>query len=242
MKKSNKIITLAVTAAMATTILSCTCLTASAATSPTRVPSTPAFHLSDDGMANPWTNCNTDFKMAQEISGINFYIPGLSNYSIRAAKGLVEITVNTNAGKTVVFRKGTGAGNISGIYGNYDYVSVDDARIADLDVMLGLGKDGKTYVATWTDGEFSYSISSNKGMTSEEAIENITNVPVKNNTIPKDLNYTAINDARLANIEVIFGMKDGKVYSAEWSTGGVFFFEGCSTEDAINEVLDAVNQ
>ena len=42
------------------------------------------------GMANPWTDCGTNFNQAAEIAGFTFPLK-LSNCDVRAMKDMIEI-------------------------------------------------------------------------------------------------------------------------------------------------------
>lgn len=62
-------------------------------------------------------------------------------------------------------RKGKGSDDISGDYS--EYTEVTKVNFADKDITLK-GDDGKVYTAIWTDGEFSYSIYAESGISADE--------------------------------------------------------------------------
>ncbi len=75
------------------------------------------------GMANPWTNCGTDFDQAAQIAGFTFPLK-LSKCNVRAMKGMIEINYPLDEKRTVCIRKAdtdkfSKNGDISGVYINY---------------------------------------------------------------------------------------------------------------------------
>ncbi len=71
------------------------------------------------GMANPWID-NTDYKTAFKKAGFSFPLK-LSNYSVRAMKGMIEISYPLDEKRTVYVRKSdtNETGDISGVYTKY---------------------------------------------------------------------------------------------------------------------------
>ena len=81
------------------------------------------------GMANPWTDCGTNFNQAAQIAGFAFPLK-LSKYDVRAMKNMIEINYPLDETRTVCVRKtdsakfandtgGDYTGDISGVYINY---------------------------------------------------------------------------------------------------------------------------
>lgn len=81
------------------------------------------------GMANPWTDCGTDFNQAAQIAGFTFPLQ-LSKCDVRAMKDMIEINYLLDQTRTVCVRKtdssrfvndmgGEYDGDISGVYINY---------------------------------------------------------------------------------------------------------------------------
>ncbi|MGN0655273.1 MAG: hypothetical protein ACI4KR_00630 [Ruminiclostridium sp.] len=120
---------------------------------------------------NPWQEYKTLSK-AGKAAGVSLTAPKkLGSHklsSIQAMTGIVEASY-TKEGNKISVRKGTGTEDISGDYNVYK--SVTEKNINGSTVTLkGSGKGFKT--AVWTDGEYSYSVSSENALT-ERFMESI---------------------------------------------------------------------
>ena len=116
------------------------------------------------GMPNPYEQFNT-LEEASEKAGIPINVPdtlmnyqGTTEYYTVDSK-MVQVEYGSND-RTLTVRKADGTDDISGDYTDYPEVAV--RQLGGFEV-TEKGKDGKTYVETWTDGTYTYSIQSNNG-------------------------------------------------------------------------------
>lgn len=127
------------------------------------------------GMPNPWTECNTDFKCGTKNAGFNFPL-SLSNYKIRAMKGMFEISYPLDEFRTVTVRKGFDESNNGDNSG--DYNKYPDNKIYTLENGVDInirGDKNKIYVMYFMAESGVYSARSEQGMTKRE-VEGIYNV------------------------------------------------------------------
>lgn len=127
------------------------------------------------GMPNPWTECNTDFKCGTKNAGFNFPL-SLSNYKIRAMKGMFEISYPLDEFRTVTVRKGFDESNNGDNSG--DYNKYPDNKIYTLEngVDINIRSDkNKIYVMYFMAESGVYSARCEQGMTKRE-VEGIYNV------------------------------------------------------------------
>lgn len=113
---------------------------------------------------SPFIDCNT-MADASQISGFDLEtineIAGYSEQIIQATeKEMVQVIFKNNE-NTVVIRKGISTSDISGDYRIYDVKDIVD--VDGKSVSISGNKENK-YLATWTDSEYSYSISVDTGM------------------------------------------------------------------------------
>lgn len=127
------------------------------------------------GMPNPWTKCNTDFKCGTKNAGFNFPL-SLSNYKIRAMKGMFEISYPLDEFRTVTVRKGFDESNNGDNSG--DYNKYPDNKIYTLENGVDInirGDKNKIYVMYFMAESGVYSAKCEQGMTKRE-VEGIYNV------------------------------------------------------------------
>ena len=127
------------------------------------------------GMPNPWTECNTDFKCGTKNAGFNFPL-SLSNYKIRATKGMFEISYPLDEFRTVTVRKGFDESNNGDNSG--DYNKYPDNKIYTLENGVDInirGDKNKIYVMYFMAESGVYSAKCKQGMTKRE-VEGIYNV------------------------------------------------------------------
>lgn len=153
------------------------------------------------GLVNPFADCAT-MEEAIELAGFDFTAPdaveGYAEKRIQAMEGkLIQVNYmdmgengeNENgsgeaedAGNTdgeatalrsVCIRKGVGDGDVSGDYNAYS--ETDTVTVGDLQVTMK-GDDGKVSVAIWTDGEYTFSVTTNDAMDSDEITALIQNI------------------------------------------------------------------
>lgn len=127
------------------------------------------------GMPNSWTECNTDFKCGTKNAGFNFPL-SLSNYKIRAMKGMFEISYPLDEFRTVTVRKGFDESNNGDNSG--DYNKYPDNKIYTLENGVNInirGDKNKIYVMYFMAESGVYSARCEQGMTKKE-VEGIYNV------------------------------------------------------------------
>lgn len=127
------------------------------------------------GMPNPWTECSTDFKCGTKNAGFNFPL-SLSNYKIRAMKGMFEISYPLDEFRTVTVRKGFDESNNGDNSG--DYNKYPDNKIYTLENGVDInirGDKNKIYVMYFMAESGVYSAKCEQGMTKRE-VEGIYNV------------------------------------------------------------------
>lgn len=122
---------------------------------------------------NPWVDCE-NLEEAEKITGFSFKIPeeieGYSDIFIQVMNDeLIQVTYQDDESEeTVVLRKGRSSDDVSGDYNKYEeskQTMVNEYQVTEK------GNDGKVMLATWTNGDDSYSVNTS-GM-SAEAIEEI---------------------------------------------------------------------
>lgn len=122
--------------------------------------STPDTAASDTTqIPNPWTECAT-LADAAALTGYDFTVPdsvdGYTDISITVLtdEQLTEVQYSSGNAR-LCLRKAPGSDDISGDYNQYaESTTVDvDGRSVTLQ-----GNDGQVQLATWLDGEYTYSI------------------------------------------------------------------------------------
>lgn len=112
------------------------------------------------GMPNPYTDHDT-LKEAEEDAGFKIQIPD----EIRGVKAaafrnlgaeLLEVIYYDGENEVARVRKGTGAEDISGDYGSYSEVKT--VEVGKKSVTIKKEAEG-CYLAVWTGGDYSYSVS-----------------------------------------------------------------------------------
>ena len=118
-------------------------------------------------IANPFTDCET-LEEAAKITGFSLKLPAeIEETAIRVMDGTMIEVICTGSGEELRFRKAAGSEDISGDYNTYDNVCELTAGEKNL---AARGNENTFFTATWTDGEFTYAISSEKGLSQEELI------------------------------------------------------------------------
>ena len=120
---------------------------------------------------NPWQECSS-LEEAGKLAGFSFAAPetvdGYTERYIAAIEGDIAQVIFSNGDEddsTLYFRKGLGGDDISGDYNTYD---VTEEQTIDGHTVLCKGNDGLIYTATWTDGEYSYAVMCDAGMSVEQ--------------------------------------------------------------------------
>ena len=114
------------------------------------------------GMPNPWTD-QKDMQAAELATGFPFQIPkaigALKPMEIQTLEqDIIQVFYREEADSEeyVLLRKGFGNQDVSGDYNDYSESAVK--MVGDYQV-TEQGEDGRVLLATWTKGQFSYSIS-----------------------------------------------------------------------------------
>ena len=118
---------------------------------------------------NPWQECSS-LEEAGKLTGFSFTAPesvdGYTERYIAAIENEIAQVIFSNGDDSeLYFRKGVGGDDISGDYNTYD---VTEEQTIDGHTVLCKGNDGLIYTATWTDGEYSYAVMCDAGMSVEQ--------------------------------------------------------------------------
>lgn len=112
-------------------------------------------------IANPWIEC-ADIDEAVKNAGFSFEIPEtIGEYKIsyvqNCGKEMINVTYVTadDSETEICLRKGIGAEDISGDYNVYS--ESNQVTVGDYSVVMK-GNDGLVSLATWTTGDFAYSL------------------------------------------------------------------------------------
>ncbi len=122
------------------------------------------------GMANPWTDCGTNFNQAAEIAGFTFPLK-LSNCDVRAMNGMIEVNYPLDEKRNVCVRKTdtekfANNGDISGVYIDYP---INKEIILKNSVPLKIrGTEDKIYVMNMSASSGYYSAYCEQGMSLQE--------------------------------------------------------------------------
>ena len=115
------------------------------------------------GMPNPIKDMET-VQEAEEAAGFSFPVPAeIEGYEGRKIQIIGEDLIQAvygDADNSIILRKSTQEGDISGDFN--EYPDADVITISGLDVTVKM-KDGKAYNAVWTDGIYSYAIQASEG-------------------------------------------------------------------------------
>ncbi|MCR5795992.1 MAG: hypothetical protein K6G61_11685 [Solobacterium sp.] len=115
------------------------------------------------GMPNPIKDMAT-IEEAEEAAGFSFCVPvGIEGYEGRKIQIIGEDLVQAvygDADNSIILRKSTQEGDISGDFN--EYPEADVISVSGMDVTVKM-KDGKAYNAVWTDGTYSYAIQASEG-------------------------------------------------------------------------------
>lgn len=116
------------------------------------------------GIAKPIEDANS-LEAAQERAGFTLKapesLPGYKGRIIQCVETTLIQVIYGEGDSAITFRKGTGNTDISGDYN--DYEDVEETAIAGKEVTTR-SQDGVTYVVTWFEDGFSYSVQSDKGL------------------------------------------------------------------------------
>jgi len=166
----------------------------------------------DYGVPNPYEIVDT-LDEASKIAGFNLSVPATyGDYKKQVIQAIEDdmievIYFNDTDNEGLRIRKAKGTDDISGDYN--EYKNVETVKVGDYDVTEK--SDGKNiFVATWTDGTYSYAIDIDRAELSKEDIENlISNIKLlkKGCKVSYNGKYTLENDEWIATIPI--GYADG---------------------------------
>lgn len=127
------------------------------------------------GMPNPWTDCNDSYACAEKITGFNMPL-NLSNYTVRAMKGMIEVTYPLDEFRNVTVRKTLEEINNGDSSGDYNKYPINKVLTLKNGVQINVRGDNKViYVMYFAAESGYYSARCEKGM-SEKEVEDIYNV------------------------------------------------------------------
>ena len=129
------------------------------------------------GMANPWTDCGTNFNQAAQIAGFTFPLK-LPKCDIRAMKNMIEINYPLDQTRIVCVRKTdtesfSNNGDISGVY--IEYPVNEEIMLQNSVPIKVRGTGDKIYVMNMAASNGYYSAYCKDGMSLQE-VENIYNI------------------------------------------------------------------
>lgn len=176
------------------TTIFCAALILSGCTAAAPATSSDSSTAHSANLANPFVNCK-DESEAADIAGFSFYVPELygEEYGeklypdkwVQAIEGEMIQVCFLWEDEQILFRKGKGEADISGDYNEYTDVQTilltDMENVGDtLITVKGLG-DGDYRLATWTNGGYSYSISSTVPQTPDWLADMATEILYEDN-------------------------------------------------------------
>lgn len=124
---------------------------------------------------NPWVDCSS-LEDAARFAGFSLQAPEqIDNYPdilIQSIEKEIIQVIYQNDTSSITIRKGVGLDDISGDYNEYNESSTETINEHQV---TEKGNDGKVYLAIWSDGDYSYAVST-PGMTSDEVTAIITQI------------------------------------------------------------------
>ena len=141
------------------------------------------------GMANPWTDCGTNFDQAAQIAGFTFPL-NISKCDVRAMKNMIEINYPLDQTRTVCVRKTatdefSNNGDISGVY--IEYPVNEKIMLKDSVPIYVRGTGDKIYVMNMVASNGYYSAYCKDGMSLQEIeqiYENIAEAETQKMSLP----------------------------------------------------------
>ncbi len=120
------------------------------------------------GMPNPWTECDMNMHCASKIAGFNFPLT-LSNYTVRAMKGMFEVTYPLDEFRYVTVRKSMDEKNGFDNSGDYTQYEHNDIITLKNGVKINIrGNGDKINIMYFAAESGVFSARCEEGMTSEE--------------------------------------------------------------------------
>lgn len=127
---------------------------------------------------NPWVDYNT-LDDAAKAAGFDITLPekiaDSDTVSFRAMEGeMLEIIYSADGDEIARLRKALGTDDISGEYNNYE-TTFTAATANGAEITLK-GNGDLVYVATWQEGDYTYSLSIENGAASEDMLNIASNI------------------------------------------------------------------
>lgn len=141
--------------------------TTEATVEPTAEATSSTDQSSGSGMPNPWTTCDS-LEDAEKLAGFEFTLPTSEDVqaTYSAVEGqLIEVVYDADGDDPLVVRKGVGSDDLSGDYTAYDVEGT--LEVGDITVNYKGESEDVIHNAIWTSGDYSYSIYSPIGVTTE---------------------------------------------------------------------------
>lgn len=188
-----KLITLTLCAIMALSFAACS------NNSPTKDDSQKQSIGKDIEVPNPWVECET-IADAEKLAGFTVILPktipdGYTQKSIEATEDWMVQIIYENSKNQITFRQSKGNDDISGIY--TEYKENNTLTIGTLKI-TAKGNGDKVNVATWTNGEYSFSISANPDG------EGLDNQAINNMISSMDTNGSGIGEIEIPSPFISF--------------------------------------
>ena len=174
-----KLLLFTVTAAMLLSLAAC-----SQSAKPTVKPGQPAQTETADTetaqIPNPWTDYDSKDAAAQ-AAGFDLTVPdeisGCSekSYRVLSAEGdvMFEIIYASGEDETARIRKAPGADDVSGDYNEYAETETVDAGGVSVTMK---GENGLVKLAVWTNGDYSYALSVESGLSQNDMAALVSNI------------------------------------------------------------------
>ena len=163
-----KVIAVILSFAMAMALVACSGNAAKGSTTAHEENGNPGENVQ---IPNPWRECGS-LEEAAKLAGFSFIAPesvdGYTERYIAVIENEIAQVIFSNGDEDdsrLYFRKGVGGDDISGDYNTYD---VTEEQTIGGHTVLCKGSDGLIYTATWTDGEYSYAVMCDAGMSAEQ--------------------------------------------------------------------------
>ncbi|MEE3488356.1 MAG: hypothetical protein VZT48_09690 [Bulleidia sp.] len=119
----------------------------------------------------PMTECATE-EEAQQMAGFAISVPDLSAYSdvtwTYYDEGMIEVSASENS-NVITIRKAEGNEDISGDYNVYETEKQDNGITVRM-------REDKAYSAWWSDGTYSFSVSSSDGLDEDEMLALVSEI------------------------------------------------------------------
>lgn len=174
-----KLLIFTVTAAMLLSLAACA-QSAKPAAEPEKPAQTETADTETAQIPNPWTDYDSKDAAAQ-AAGFDFTVPdeisGCSekSYRVLSAEGdvMFEIIYASGEDETARIRKAPGADDVSGNYN--EYAETETVDVGGVRVTMK-GENGLVKLAVWTNGDYSYVLSVESGLSQNDMAALVSNI------------------------------------------------------------------